>query len=96
MKIGNTIKEIRKSKGFNQAELAEKAGITQTALSQIENDKKFPNQNTLKGISDALDTTPSALYILSATIDDVPDKNKDTFNAVFPQLKGLLEKLFIS
>jgi len=95
MKLGKTIKEIRKSKGLNQAQLAEKSGISQTALSQIESDKRFPNQITLQNLCNALGTKPSAIYILSATIDDVPEENKETFNTVFPQIKSLLEKIFI-
>lgn len=96
MKLGNTIKELRKAKGFNQSQLAEIAKISQTALSQIESDNRFPSQVTLENICNALGTKPSAVYILSATLDDVPDENKETFNTVFPQIKSLLEKIFIS
>ncbi|TDS14716.1 helix-turn-helix domain-containing protein [Sphingobacterium paludis] len=96
MKIGNTIKGLRKSQGLNQSELSEKAGITQTALSQIEGNKKFPSQNTLEAISAALGVTNAAIYIMSATVDDVPAENRETFKKVYPSLKNMLEELFIS
>jgi transcriptional regulator with XRE-family HTH domain len=35
MNVGSAIKEIRKSKGMNQVDLANAAGITQAALSGI-------------------------------------------------------------
>lgn len=96
MKIGKTIKDLRRSKHLNQSELATEAGITQTALSQIEGDKKFPSQNTLDGISKALGVTSAAIYVMSATAEDVPEENRDTFNKVYPGLKQMLEELFIS
>lgn len=96
MKIGKTIRDLRKSKNLNQSELSSFTGITQTALSQIESDKKFPNQGTLERISKALGVTPAAIYIMSASEDDVPEENRKTFNKVYPGLKQMLEELFIS
>lgn len=54
--MGNRIKEIRKSKGITQKELAEKLGITPQAVSQFEKSKsdKF-NFSTLKNIAEALE-----------------------------------------
>jgi len=39
MKIGNKLKQIRKIKGYTQAEVAEKLCLSQRAYSAIENDK---------------------------------------------------------
>ncbi len=95
MKIGKTIKDLRKSKALSQSELSGKAGITQTALSQIEGDKKFPSQSTLEALSAALGVTNAAIYVMSATVDDVPAENKETFNKLYPSIKNMLEELFI-
>ncbi|WP_373262779.1 helix-turn-helix domain-containing protein, partial [Bacteroides thetaiotaomicron] len=42
MNIGKIIKETRKSKGLKQQSFAKMCGITQTYLSQIENNVKDP------------------------------------------------------
>lgn len=47
MNVGKAIKELRKTQNLNQVELAEMAGITQAALSAIENGVR-PNPDTLK------------------------------------------------
>ena len=51
MNLGNVIKNTRKKKGQTQTEFASLCGITQTYLSQIENNSKEPNLSILKVIS---------------------------------------------
>ena len=54
--MGNKIKEIRKSKGITQKELAEKLGVTPQAVSQFErSDTKKFNVSTLQNIASALE-----------------------------------------
>lgn len=38
--IQNNVKKYRTEKGFTQAQLSEKAGVTQAYLSQVENGKR--------------------------------------------------------
>ena len=46
--MGNNIKEVRKSKGITQKELADKLGVTPQAVSQFEkNDSKKFNISTI-------------------------------------------------
>lgn len=52
MDIGKVIKEARKSKGLKQQSFAEMCGITQTYLSQIENNVKEPTISLLKRIAE--------------------------------------------
>lgn len=52
--IGQRIKELRKSKGVTQKELAERAMINVTQLSLIENDKHSPAIETLLRIAEGL------------------------------------------
>lgn len=52
--IGDKIKELRKQKGVNQKELAERIGITQNTLNNIENNKVKPLPQTLAKISKEL------------------------------------------
>ena len=55
--IGLQIKMYRKFKKISQFELAEKVGITQTYLSQIENNFKNPGLSLLVQIATELNIT---------------------------------------
>ncbi len=61
--LGKRIKEIRKRRGLTQEKLAELAGIEIPSLSNIENGKNYPNNDTLEKISDALSVEPYELYM---------------------------------
>lgn len=54
MEVGKRIKELRKQKKWSQEELAERAGISQSALSAIERGAKQPTVETLNSICNAL------------------------------------------
>lgn len=82
--MGNRIKEVRKSKGITQKELAAKLGVTPQAVSQFEktDSTKF-NVSTLQNIAAALNCTindlvDSDLYSeiggVRELIDDPRDK----------------------
>lgn len=94
MKIGKTIKQLRKEKKMNQIELADTCGITQTSLSQIESDLTRPTQKNLDSICNALGITESLLYILSIEEEDVPESKKEAFQALFPSVKNMMVNLF--
>ena len=70
--MGNRIKEVRKSKGITQKELAEKLGVTPQAVSQFEkNDSKKFNISTLQSIAAALDCSIKDLV----DTDQIPEIN---------------------
>ena len=60
--LGKRIKEIRKRRKLTQEKLAELAGIEIPSLSNIENGKNYPNNETLEKISRALNVRPYELY----------------------------------
>lgn len=62
MKIGERIKVIREWQGLNGSELAERAGVTQAALSQYENGKRTPTLRAFRGICKAL-SVPYAMLL---------------------------------
>jgi len=90
MKLGNTIKELRKQKRIPQEFLAEKCGITQAYLSLIENDKKEPNLSTLKVISKALETPLPIIFYLSLSEEDISESKKSLFSQLNPSIKNLV------
>lgn len=48
----NRIKELRKSKGLTQAELAQKVGVSNQAIHYYENDKREPKMETWQKLAD--------------------------------------------
>ena len=99
MKIGNTIKKLRKSKGMNQSEFAEKCDITQAYLSQIENNKREISITCLKNISDFLEIPASVILFLSIDkeelnlgdseyLEDIHTHAKELFSYVLNNKKG--------
>lgn len=63
MKLGEQIKLLRNEKVMTQPELASKAGIEQSYLSKLENDKAVPSFDIINRVAMALDTTGLDLII---------------------------------
>jgi len=96
MNIGKAIKDLRIEKKLNQTEFANKCGITQTTLSQIETGNKTPNSGTLKRISSFLQIPETVIYLLATDESDIPDSKKKMFQTLFPGIKTLLLDLLTS
>jgi transcriptional regulator with XRE-family HTH domain len=60
--IGARIKHLRQINGLAQADLAERAGLTKGAISQIERDITSPSVANLLQILAALNETPSSFF----------------------------------
>lgn len=74
MNFGEKIKELRKKRGFSQAELAEKIGVTQKTICNYENGTRFPKgQKIINGFADIFDV--SIDYLLDDTEVDSNKKN---------------------
>lgn len=54
MSVGNNIKRLREEHGLSQADLAMRANISQSMLSQIEKGTKNPSLQVGKEIADIL------------------------------------------
>ncbi len=59
--IGKRLKNRRLRAGLTQAELAAKAGTTQTTVARIERDAVEPEVTTIRKLAKALGTTPADL-----------------------------------
>ena len=71
--LGKNIKFFRFRKQYSQADLAEKADISITFLSNIERGLKFPKPDILSQIAESLEVK---VYELFKT-DIIPDNNRD-------------------
>ena len=56
--LGEVLTTARRASGLTQEELAEKAGVTQAALSRYENGLREPDDQTLELLARALGVTP--------------------------------------
>jgi transcriptional regulator with XRE-family HTH domain len=94
MDLGKTIKTLRKQKDMTQDAFAEKCEITQTYLSQIENNQKEPNLSILKKISEKLDVPLPIIFYLSMNSEDVPEEKRKAFEMISPSVKSLVNEFF--
>lgn len=92
------ITEVRSSKGLTQAQLAEKAGVTPAAISQIEGGHRVPTIPVLHRIASVLDV--SIDYLIGKT--DQPEledllQNEDikTFYRGFESLDSNQRKVIL-
>jgi transcriptional regulator with XRE-family HTH domain len=63
MILSANIKQYRSHRSWSQADLAEKAGISITFLSNIERGNKWPYPDTLSNLADALEIEVFKLFI---------------------------------
>lgn len=94
MDLGKTIKRLRKQRNFTQKFFSSKCQITQTYLSQIENNLKDPNLGTLKKIGEALEVPLPIVFYLSLNEEDVPYEKRKAFEMVNPPIKSLINEFF--
>jgi len=94
MNLGIVIKDIRKQRGQTQSEFASLCGITQTYLSQIENNNKEPNLSTLKDISRHLEIPLPILFFLSLNEEDIDPEKRRAFEIINPSVKSLINEFF--
>jgi transcriptional regulator with XRE-family HTH domain len=91
MKLGNSIKRLRKEKKIRQNELANRINISPTYLSQIENNVKVPSVNTLELIANALSTPVPIIYFFATEEEDIAPEKWGAFKAISPLVKACFE-----
>lgn len=94
MNIGKAIRELRKQQELSQEQLAEKAGITQAALSAIENGVR-PNPDTLKNLCSSLNVSEALIYIMGMEKTDVAETKQGLYDELFPVIKTLVQRLAV-
>lgn len=92
MNIGKAIKALRKQQQLSQEQLAQKAGLTQAALSAIENGVK-PNPENLKNLSSVLAVPESLIYAMGMEKGDVPPHKQVLYDELFPVIQSLVERI---
>lgn len=83
MVFSDKLKELRKSKGIKQSDLAKALYLRQSSISDYENNRSTPNPDTLKKIAEYFNV--SADYLL-----DIAPKEKDKLDYA---LESAIEEL---
>lgn len=60
--FGKRLAEVRRSKGFTQESLADKAGVTALTVSYIEQGRQWPRISTLQKLAKCLDVQVMELF----------------------------------
>jgi transcriptional regulator with XRE-family HTH domain len=59
--VGENLRKLRTLNALTQAQLAERAGLTRSAVQRAERDKTEPHMTTLRKLADALGVHPREL-----------------------------------
>lgn len=90
MDTGQAIKQLRKKRGLNQAELAERCGMSVNAICSLETGKSYPPMETVKTICKALDIPQSYFLLFSIDMNDVPERKRKLFKSILEPIKDYL------
>jgi len=74
--VGDVLKRTRAIYGFKASEMSTKLGISNSYLSEIENNKKPPSLELLQKYSNVLGIKLSSLILLSENLDQASSKNR--------------------
>ena len=62
--IGQRLRSVRKANGLSQRELAKRAGVTNSTISLIEQDRVSPSVSSLKKVLDGIPMTMAEFFTL--------------------------------
>jgi transcriptional regulator with XRE-family HTH domain len=94
--LGKNLKTYRFLRGLSQAELAKRANISLTFLSDIERSNKWPYPETLSNLAAALDVPVSVLFTQKQDMPEEPadDTIKQFSQDIRRQVDAALETIF--
>lgn len=76
--VGNRIRTLRRERKYSQPELAKKAGVGQSTISDLENDKKSTSAENMESIARVLGTSSKFLLTgIEMTTEEMDIKTKD-------------------
>jgi transcriptional regulator with XRE-family HTH domain len=100
MNFGERLKQIRTEKGLTQPQFAQAAGIEQSYLSKLENDKSVPSAEMFSTILSGLDVDEATFLaevdkdILATTLRHIPAVTQFNTNAVVAQVNHTKKWLY--
>lgn len=92
MELGSAIKICRERKGFSRSELAEKAELSTSYLSLLENNKRDPAFSKVEKIAAALGVPVSVLLFLATNKAEIESINPELAEKLSLFTLKLIEK----
>lgn len=89
--VGDRIRLLRREKSLSLQELAERAGLSITFLSDVERSKKVPSLTTLRRLAEALETSLHQL-IPNEDFGGANVTQEDFLDSLRPHLKASYTK----
>ena len=86
MSVGNRIRTLRRSLKMSQPELAKKAKVGQSTISDLENDKKSTSAENMEAIAQVLGTSSSYLLTGKQTTKDDSLQSNSVINQFIEQI----------
>ncbi|MCG7409175.1 helix-turn-helix domain-containing protein [Paenibacillus sp. ACRRX] len=98
MKIGEKLRNIRHAQGLTSTELSKRSGVTQSTISDIENDNRSPQIDTLIKLCKALSINISALLTVEEMIENTPSlrENETEFIRLFHEINESQKEALVS
>lgn len=93
MKIGQTIKLLRKKRAMTKGIFADKAILSTHTLELIETGGMKPNEEVIKRIAEALDISIPFITFYAIDANDVPEDKKEMFELLHPHIKLLVDEI---
>ena len=84
--LGALIRARRQAAGLSLRALAERTGVSNAYLSQVERGRHEPSISVLKAIADALDVSPALLLARAGVLDDDTGPGTETAILEDPEL----------
>jgi transcriptional regulator with XRE-family HTH domain len=88
--LAANIKRRRKTLGFSQAQMAEKAGTSVHYIAQIEQKKKFPSSEMLERLAFALEFDSPDLFATKNYKDEVLHKMQEEVKAEMAAVTAII------
>ena len=94
-KLGKRIRELRKKRGYTQAQLAERVEVSDNFIGYVERGVQAPSLDTLDRIAEALDVTVRDLFLFPEDLGRTPyvrSKKEELINKLANCLREQDEK----
>lgn len=94
MNLGESLRQVRVKKGFNQKSFCKKIGVSQSYLSLVERNKKTPSVEILKKISKGVGMPVAILWWFTFEENDVETEKVEKFRLLKPSIDNLITEIF--
>ena len=89
MTVGESIRIVRTKAGLKQGDLADKAEVSQSLISLIENGRREPTVQLVARLCEAMEVPPQLVFLMACE----PPEGEERYRAVFEKLSLLMLEL---